>query len=280
MFDGMRIRPAIKRYGGKYPVVSRIIKRWRQHDIYVEPFVGGGSVLLSKRPARIEAANDKDAELMHFYVTLRDRTAELRAALDPLSSDLETFNWALELNPSCDPVLRAVRFFVLNHLSFSGHGEHFGRSDRLRRGMPEYESAWKSAKENLLWVAARLALVELRNQDALEVIREFDGPKTLHYLDPPYPHSTRTTPDGYLHEMSDAQHVEVLDLAVRCQGMVMISGRHCELYDEALRDWHCHPFNVANHTSSAPTKRRSVDCLWLNPACRSHWPEIQTRLAF
>jgi len=45
--------------------------------LYCEPFGGSAAVLLQKDPSTIEVWNDRDAELAHFFETLRDRTDDL-----------------------------------------------------------------------------------------------------------------------------------------------------------------------------------------------------------
>ena len=47
-------------------------------------------------------------------------------------------------------------------------------------------SAWLNAIDGLPAVHARLSRVLILNGDALNVIRQQDGPRTLFYLDPPY----------------------------------------------------------------------------------------------
>ena len=47
-------------FGGKQRIAPWIVSLLPQHDHYVEPFAGGLSVLLSKRPSRMETVNDLD----------------------------------------------------------------------------------------------------------------------------------------------------------------------------------------------------------------------------
>src|SRR5262249_53588545 len=53
-----RPRPAVKWHGGKHYLARRILARLPAHRRYVEPFAGGLSVLLNKRPASVEVAAD------------------------------------------------------------------------------------------------------------------------------------------------------------------------------------------------------------------------------
>lgn len=37
------------------------------HNIYCEPFFGGGAVFFAKNPSKIEVINDNNGELINFY---------------------------------------------------------------------------------------------------------------------------------------------------------------------------------------------------------------------
>ena len=74
--------------------------------------------------------------------------------------------------------------------------------------MNEQASAWLAAVAGLSEVHARLSRVVILNRDALNVIRKQDGPDTLFYLDPPYLTETRTAPDVFAHEMTEADPLD------------------------------------------------------------------------
>src|SRR4051794_37852271 len=135
---------------------------------------------------------------------------------------------------------------------------------RTRRGMNEQASAWMNAVEGLPAVHARLRRVALLNRDALDVIRQQDGPDTLFYLDPPYLGETRAAADVYDKEMSHAQHVELLSLIRECRGKVMLSGYPSEMYDAHLSDWTRHEFSLPNQAAGGRVKRRMTEVIWLN----------------
>jgi DNA adenine methylase len=267
-FAKPKLRPPIKTHGGKAYLARRIIKHLPRHQTYVEPSAGGLSVLLNKTPAPMEIASDLNPGLIGFYRVLRDRTEELLTRLNPLEYDAETFAWALEPGAEDDPLETAVRFLVRNRFSRVGLGKDFAWSDRLRGGQPGDRNAWETIKGELPRIARRLARVELRCQDAIEVIAETDGPGTLFYLDPPYLHETRTSRDIYSHEMSDAHHVRLLETITRCRGMVVVSGYAHPLYDEALSGWERTTFSMPNHAGQTRSKQRRTEVLWLNPQCQ------------
>ena len=62
--------------------------------------------------------------------------------------------------------------------------------------MSEQASAWWNTVDGLANVHDRLKRVVILCRDALDVIRQQDGSRTLFYLDPPYLHSTRASTGG------------------------------------------------------------------------------------
>jgi site-specific DNA-adenine methylase len=88
-------------------------------------------------------------------------------------------------------------------------------------------------------VGERFQGVLIENRPAIDVLRAHDAPDTLHYADPPYVHATRCRINGkagrgYRHEMSDADHAELLQVLDGLAGMVVLSGYDTALYRDAL----------------------------------------------
>jgi DNA adenine methylase len=172
------------------------------------------------------------------------------------------------LSPGNDPnpVLRAEAYYVRCWMSLAGRKDRFAplTRNRTRRGANEQASAWLTAVEGLPAVHARLRRVAILHHKGLDVIREQDGPRTLFYLDPPYLAETRTAADVYTHEMTAADHAELLDLVCQCRGKVLLSGDRSELYDERLRGWTRHEFDLPNQAAGGRQKRRMTEVVWCN----------------
>jgi DNA adenine methylase len=98
----------------------------------------------------------------------------------------------------------------------------------------------------------------------VEVIRKYDGPHVLFYCDPPYLPGTRAAPEVYAHEMTEAQHRELLDVLRSVTGKVMLSGYPNELYDAALAGWKRYAFDVPNHAAGGARKGRETEIVWRN----------------
>lgn len=219
-----------------------IIKQFPPHTRYVEPYGGGASVLMRKEPVDCEVYNDLDAELVNVFRVLRDpvMAEHLRIAttLTPYARD----EYELSYTESDDPVEQARRTIFRAYASFGGTGQR-----RYRTGMrpamggrgnrPELD--WRGWPATVPALCDRLSAVHIEHVDALELIVKYDRRDTLFYVDPPYPHSTRSmvldaSHMHYRHEMSDDDHAELASVLARCDGAVVVSGYACPLYDDDL----------------------------------------------
>jgi DNA adenine methylase len=261
----MKLRPAVKWYGGKHYLAGRILSLFLNHHRYCEPYCGGLSVLLRKWWTPIEVAGDLNGPLIEFYECLQSRSEELISRLQSIAYTRESFARACQAREESDPIERAVRFLVRNRFSRGGLGRDFAWSDRLRGGQPGDVNGWKTILKELPAIAKRLQGVQLYHAHALDLIERFDSPETLHYLDPPYLSATRTAKDAYAHEMSDAEHMRLLDTILNVRGMVVVSGYASALYDTALRSWERIEIEIANNAGQTKVKQRRTEVLWVNP---------------
>ena len=263
----MTVSPPLKWHGGKHYLAKRLVALMPAHIHYVEPYFGGGSVLLAKDPEGVsEVVNDLNGDLMQFWGVLQDPDLfeQFRRRVEAIP--FAEVEWRVAAIKRPDTVLQAVAFFVRCRQSMAGRMKSFAplSRTRTRRGMNEQASAWISAVDGLPAVHARLRRVVILNRPALDVIKTQDGPKTLFYLDPPYLHPTRTAKSVYEYEMSVKDHEHLLEALVTLQGRVMLSGYPHELYDSKLAGWTRHDFEIPNHAATATTKRLMVESVWCN----------------
>jgi DNA adenine methylase len=241
---------------------------------FVEPYAGGLQVLLANNPEGIsELVSDINPQLTTFWRVLQSPTRfeefHRLCVMTPFSEG--EFNEAVAhyKDLSDDPVKVAHRFFVRCRQSLTGRMKDFASISRkrTRRGMNEQVAAWLNAIEGLPLVHERLKRVVVRNaQDAIGVIKDEDGPRTLFYLDPPYLKSTRASPEVYEHEMTAQQHIELLATLSNIKGRFLLSGYRSDLYDEWATScgWNRHECSIANHASGADTKKVMTECLYTN----------------
>ena len=282
----------LKWHGGKHYFAKRIIALMPPHLHYVEPYAGSLAVLLERDPNRdwlrnanaalpssergcSEVVNDLHGDLMNFWAVLRDPQtfSAFKRIVSAVPFSEDTWEQAEEMSGSHDPVTRAVGFFVRCRQSRAGTFRDFAplTRNRTRRSMNEQASAWLTTIDGLPAVHARLKRVVILNHDAIQVIQQQDGAKTLFYLDPPYLSETRARTGQYEHEMTEAQHIELLDVLSKCQGKFLLSGYPSDLYDAKAQEcgWHFVDFEMANHASGGAEKRRMTERLWMNFEPRS-----------
>ncbi len=265
------IDPPLKWHGGKHYIAKKIVALMPPHTHYVEPYFGGGSVMLAKDPEGVsEVANDLNRELANFWSVLRSETefSSFSRLCEATAFSEELFDGIGNDTTAAFPVDAAWRFFIRCRQSMSGRMKDFAplSRTRTRRGMNEQASAWISAVDGLPAVHARLRRVAILNQPALDVIRKEDKEATLFYLDPPYLHETRSTTGEYLHEMTAAQHRELLETITRIQGKFLLSGYDSELYREfeKMNGWTRHSFDLPNNSAKGDKKKRMQEIVWAN----------------
>ena len=120
------LKPILKWVGGKRQLLDDILPLIPQCSTYVEPFVGGGAVLLSLQPKKA-VINDYNAELINVYVCVRDHLEELLEMLErhkELNSAGHFYKVrALDREPGFEdlpPVERAARIIYLNKTCYNG----------------------------------------------------------------------------------------------------------------------------------------------------------------
>lgn len=78
-------------------------------------------------------------------------------------------------------------------------------------------------------------------EDSLDWLRKAGGvigPGVLIYADPPYPLSARRTDrTNYARDLTDEEHVDMLERLTLTAARVMVSGYRCPIYDAWLADW-------------------------------------------
>jgi len=263
-----RLAP-LKWYGGKYYLADWIISFMPEHTHYVEPYAGGLAVLFNKPyEGYSEVVNDLDHELINFWRVLRSPIMfkDFQRALGMTPFSQEEFELAAHMVDNS--IESARRFFIRCRQSRLGRMQSFATLSRARtrRGMNEQASSWLNAIEGLPAVCDRLKRVVLLNDDALRVIKQQDGPKTLFYLDPPYLESTRVVKDAYNYEMSAKDHRLLLQLLGGIQGKFILSGYDNELYDvfTIRNNWNTATHEIDCKASGKKTKTKRVEKLWMN----------------
>jgi len=206
---------------------------------YCEPYMGGASLFFARPPAPVEVLNDLDGDLVNLFRCLQDKEKfpELKHRLLYTLYSRAEFERALEIlnDPSVtDPVLRAWAFFVALNQGFGGKKPSsvgdWGRTFESQRGCAGTTNKWMMRLSMLDDWHLRLLRVQIDCRDALEVIRYWDNPEAVFYVDPPYHPETRADRDAYSVEADHEHHVRLVETLLRCQGAVVLSGYDLPVY--------------------------------------------------
>ena len=81
----------------------------------------------------------------------------------------------------------------------------------------------------------------------------------LVYCDPPYLQSTRSGRQLYRYEMTDEQHIDLLETITDLPCMVMISGYWSQMYADHLKNW-----NTASFEAMTRGGKTATEWLWFN----------------
>ena len=264
-------RPVVRYHGGKWKLAEWIVSYFPDHRIYVEPFGGGGSVLMRKTPSYAEVYNDIWDEIVHVFACLRNpqlsKLLQESIRLTPFSrTEFENAGY------STDPIEKAREII---YRSFSGFGScavdtkkptGFRANSNRSGTTPAHD--WKNYAKHITEFSERLRGVVIENRDALEVMSQHDSKDALHYVDPPYIKESRSAgmrSKEYAHEVSDSGvcdkewHKHLKEFLDGLSGMVVLSGYRSNYYDSLFADWTRH-----DREALADGAKKRVESIWLN----------------
>lgn len=187
------IRTPLRYPGGKQKALAKIFAQFpASFSSFREPFVGGGSVFIAVRQAFPDAPlwiNDLNPEVYSFWITARDQlpalVKELRQIKDTATDGKKLYLQWRDLigGPVFD---RAVRFFVMNRITFSGTTDSGGYSSSA------FQSRFThSSLDRLEALSSVMSGVRVTNLDYREVVHPI-GSSVFVFLDPPYWSATKS----------------------------------------------------------------------------------------
>jgi DNA adenine methylase len=256
------MRSILKYYGGKHYISKFLLDYIPTHDLYVEPFFGGGNLFFSKPPSTMEIINDLSLNIYSLYSVISDsdkyHTLQQRIALTPYSEKFRDDYKELLNNSDLSIEDRAFYYLYVNRSSFNGVGG-FSCTRLVRNSMIRSVSDYLSLIEHLDKIHARIRSAVVLNRDAMDIIPKYDSETTFFYLDPPYIQSTRKSSQKYMIEMNDNDHENLVDLLLKCKGKVLLSGYDTSIYDRLVENgWNKISFESLNVGSDA------IENIWIN----------------
>lgn len=199
------IKSPLRYPGGK----SRAIRQMKyllpkEFDEYREPFVGGGSffIYIKQKMPRLKIwINDLNPELYYFWKYVQKDSEQLAREVSKVKKERkdgqDLFDELVNANViSFSEFERAVRFFVLNRITFSGVVEAGGFSKLAFDGR-----FTESSIDRLSKLGKVLDGVKITHLDYRELLKDGDN-NVFTFLDPPYFKATKSKlygKNGVLH---------------------------------------------------------------------------------
>lgn len=268
-------------FGGKGSQLADLLPLIPETRGYVEPFGGGGSVLMNRPPSKLEVYNDLNGEIVNLFRVMADPEL-FEAFAERIHWTLwskDEFRTAIEIQ-KCEkfhPVERAWALYVIQNQGISGtHSKSEGNWSRSKLDNKNCDK-WRRLKERLEPIHKRFMGVQIDSQDALKCIQYWDAPDVTFYVDPPYVLETREgSGKQYEVEMENADHIALVDVLLGVAGPVVLSGYDHPVYEPlvaagwSLTQYRARASTKVAHGDQGEGKPPRVECVWRNPQAMAH----------
>lgn len=258
------MKSVIKYPGSKWNIAPQLVELIPEHHSYVEPFFGSGAVLFNKPVSDIETVNDLDSDVVNLFRCIQKDSERLARLVMTTPFSREEYERQFD---GCTSTLYASNFqraagFLIK--CWQGHGFRTNgykvgwKNDVVGREKAYALWNWYRLPDWIIDITERLRKVQIENRPALEVIERFNYSQVFMYLDPPYMLGTRSGKQ-YMHEMTDAEHEELLQMIIQSRAKIMISGYETDMYNDYLSGWEKRQFS-----SWAEHGKPRVETVWMN----------------
>ena len=200
------MQPIFNRHGNKKYIADEIIMLFpKDYNIYVEPFCGSAAIFFQKDPSPVEVLNDKDSELIKGYRLIKQVSTDIDSyrKLRSLPQFRRFYN--AEPNSKEEQLEQLILKFNNTCLS-SGHGKIYKTTSPLIK------------IQDISQYKERLKHTTILNWNYQTVIKKYDTPRTLFYLDPPYEGSTSGNYEHY-----DIDYTELENILSNLKGYFILS---------------------------------------------------------
>lgn len=261
----MKVSTILKYPGSKWSTAEWIISNFPagyEKMTYLEPFFGSGAVLFNKNRSVIETINDLDGNVVNLFKVIRDNPEELARLIEFTPWSREEYSDSYEMTG--ESLEDARRFLVRMWQAIGAKSSDITGWRSNIQDLNGNVNQWSTRlPEKILQASCRLkhnkkCLVQIENRTAIDVIERYSRDYVFIYADPPYVRSTRSG-RIYACEMTDQDHIELLEILQKHPGPVMISGYESDLYNSLLEGWY-----IERLTAQCEGGRKREEVLWMN----------------
>ena len=237
------VRTPLRYPGGKSKALRQIFAQFpTSFQTYREPFVGGGSVFIELKKLNPDLPiwiNDLNPDVYYFWKCAQSQLTEFTQTVRDIKHTCNDGRGLFQELATVDvdrlsDLERAVRFFVLNRITFSGTIEAGGYSQK------SFEQRFTdSSIDRLSALSPVLDGVKITNLDYSELLQDDEDSKgdreacgnrdrSFIFLDPPYLSATKSKLYGKRgHYHSSFDHDRFAQLLQRCPHLWLITYDDC-----------------------------------------------------
>lgn len=211
--------------GGKKALRKKILAQFPQdYKRYIEVFGGAGWMLFAEeRRIDLEIYNDIDGRLVNLFRCVKYHPDALQKELEWIYTSRDMFFDARQDTCGMTDIQRAARFYILIKCSFGTDLRSFGARKK------DMEKAVQYLKD----VSHRLRNVVIERMDFERLLKVYDRPGALFYLDPPY----FGVEEYYKAGFSTEDHMRLRDALSRIKGKFILSYNDCDEARELYKDY-------------------------------------------
>lgn len=230
--NGTVVQSGLRYFGGKAKLARSIIPYLPDHHCWVDLFGGAANMTIAReQPSKVEVFNDKDGDLVNFYMVLRKQKEKLLEDLASLPTSRYLYEtWLREEMPK-DPYERAVRYFYMLRQSIipMPNQPSGWRAGKVKNAAADYQSS--IAKLDAFEKRFRKVMIECL--DFREVIKRYDGPDVFFFVDPPYVGRENCYKGGFREE----DHAELAEMLKHIEGKCLVTYYGDPLVLELYKEW-------------------------------------------
>ncbi len=210
------MRSPLSYIGGKNRLAKQIIDLFPKHTTYVEAFAGGAQVLFRKEPSKVEILNDLDGEIVNFYRVCQQHFEELLKYFRYVLVSRKWFDLLRVTDPdTLTDIQRAARHLYLLKNCFAS----LVNNPVYHRNVVQPASFNLDKLPQIIESAhKRLERVQVECAPYEEILKRYDRPTTLFYLDPPY-----FGRKLYRHNLEDTDFAGLADQLKHLKGKFILS---------------------------------------------------------
>jgi len=181
--------------------------------IYVEPFVGSGAIFFDKEKSPINILNDLDKRRTDLFKMI------MKAPTDPdlydkgLTSSKSKENFIKKDYKDIPSIILKEKILLTGGFNKQPVRNNTVYDEYNPHGSLQYMSLYKD----------KLKGVKILNQDYEKVMKQYDGPDTFFYLDPPYTTPMKDSSTGYVKGSDEFDYDRLNDVLQKIKGKFLMS---------------------------------------------------------